>query len=271
MKNMKSKKSRTKIKKQKIKKVELGRRDLAFYLLTALFIGFVLGTHLSPLYKEKIVTKPEIIYLPGNTSNGISVEMPVAAVDSRGSGVLGKLVATAKPGTGLVLVNINNVLAQYDTQLSGRTAAKVASNFTKIDLQRWDIIYTIIVDASVIEGPSAGSAMAVSVIAALENKTLNRSVAMTGTISEDGTIGPAGGIKEKARVAKQNGITTFLVAVNQSYETSVKSETECKDINGTNYCEVKRKETKTNIGEELGIDVVEVRNIEEAVGYFFGE
>ncbi len=262
----------TKSKKSEIKNpIKLRRWDLAFYLFTFLFIGFVLGTHLSPLYKEKIITKQEIIYLPGNTSNGISIELPIVAVDSRGNGVLGKLITTAKPGTGLVLVNINNVLAQYDTQFSGRAAAKVAGNFTEIDLEKWDIIYSIVVDATVIEGPSAGSAMAVSVIAALENRSINRSVAMTGSISEDSTIGPAGGIKEKARIAKENGITTFLVAVNQSYEISSKGERECSAVNGTEYCEVKYKEAKTNISEELGINVVEIENISEAVRYFFVE
>ncbi len=260
-------------KKEKIKKlVKLSRWDFSFYLFTALFIGFVLGTHLSPLYREKVVTRPEIIYLPsdGNVS-GISVEMPIVAVDSKGNGVLGKLVTTAKPGTGLVLVNINNVLAQYDTQLSGRTAVHAASNFTNIDLQKWDIIYTIIVDANVIEGPSAGGVMAVSVIAALENKTINRSVAMTGTVDDDGTIGNAGGVKEKARIAKENGVTTFLVAINQSYDTTRKSETECNEINSTNYCEVKYKETRTNIAKELDMNIVEVRDISEAARYFFVE
>lgn len=257
------------MKKKKLKILKIRRFDLVFYLFTFLFIGFVLGTHFSPLFKEKIVIKPEIIYLPGNGSNGVSVEMPIVAVDNRGEGVIGKLVTTAKPGTGLVLVNINNVLAQYDTQLSGRTAAKAASNFTQIDLQKWDIIYTIIVDANVIEGPSAGGVMALSVVAALENRTVNHSVAMTGTINEDGTLGPAGGIKAKATVAKENDVTLFLVTANQSYDTSRKSETECSDINGTNYCEVKYKETKINFSDELGINIVEVNNIEEAAQYFF--
>ena len=268
----KNKLDKEKTKSKKIKKsVALNRRDFVFYLFTAMFIGFVLGTHLSPLYKEKVVTKQEVIYLPGNASNGISVEMPIVAVDSQKNGVLGKLVTTAKPGTGLVLVNVNNVLAQYDTQLSGRTAARAASNFTKIDLQKWDIIYTIVVDATVIEGPSAGSVMAVSVIAALQNKTINHSIAMTGTINEDGSIDPAGGIKEKARTAKENGITTFLVAANQSQDTSRKSETECKMINGTNFCEVKYVETKTDLSKELNMSIIEVASISEAARYFFVE
>ncbi len=255
--------------KRKAKPLKIKKFDFAFYLFTFLFIGFVIGTHLSPLYKEKIITKQEVVYLPGNGSSGVSVEMPIVAVDSEGKGVIGKLITTAKPGTGLVLVNINNVLAQYDTQLSGRTAARAASNYTRIDLSKWDIIYTIVVDANVIEGPSAGGVMAVSVVAALENKTINHSVAMTGTINEDGTIDAAGGIREKALVAKQNGATLFLVAANQSYDTTRTPETVCSNINGTEYCETRYKETKTKLSDTVGISIAEIHDISEAAGYFF--
>jgi hypothetical protein len=35
------------------------------------------------------------------------------------------------------------------------------------------------------------------------------------------------------------------------------------------FCTTKYKETTTNIGQEVGIDVVEVGNINDALKYFF--
>ena len=85
--------------------------------------------------------------------------MPIVAVEKNGGGVIGKVITTVKPGTGLVLVNINSILAQYDTQYSGRTAAHAAANYTRMNLSNWDVIYTMVIDAQVVEGPSAGGAI----------------------------------------------------------------------------------------------------------------
>ena len=67
-----------------------------------------------------------------------------------------------------------------------------------MDLSEYDLVYTIKANATVIEGASAGAALAVATVAALTGKELNSSVMMTGTINHDGTIGPVGGIFEKA-------------------------------------------------------------------------
>ena len=166
------------------------------------------------------------------------------------------------------LFNINDVLAQYDTQFSGRTAAKVAADYMNVSLKGHDVIYSIIVNASVIEGPSAGAAMAVSIISALQNKEPDPAVMITGTINEDGSIGEAGAILEKARAAKEINIKTLLVPVNQSKEISAGKTKYCKTINSIEYCEITYEQEMVEIGEELNMTIAEVSNIGEAMNYF---
>lgn len=243
---------------------KLKQGDL-FFVLTLLFLaGFIIGFTLAPA-KEKEVVR----YVPSNIAvAGTSIEMLVPAVDQEGNGVVGTLITTIKPGSGLVLVNVNDVIAQFNTQLSGRIAAKAASAFTKTDLSKLDIIYTIKVNATAIEGPSAGAAMAVSIIAALENKTLSSDVSITGTIKEDGSIGEAGAILEKAQVAKMHGIKTFLVPANQSLERTVRPERECSFVDSIEHCIVRYVQKGRTVGEISGLDVIEVSNLEEALRYF---
>jgi len=246
----------------KVYKIKHG--DLFFFLVIFFLSGLIIGSTFAPV-KEKEVVK----YVPSNiTITGTSVEMLLPAVDQEGTGVVGKLITTIKPGSGLVLVNVNDVIAQYNTQLSGRTAAKAASSVSKIDLSKLDIIYTIKVNATAIEGPSAGAAMAVSIIAALENKTLNDEVSITGVINEDGSISPAGAILEKARTAKEHGIKTFLVPVNQSLESKITPERQCRTADGIEYCSIRYVEQGRTIGEIADLQVVEVSDIEEALKYF---
>ncbi|GAB2499963.1 Putative serine protease HtrA [Corynebacterium atrinae] len=72
-------------------------------------------------------------------------------------------------------------------------------------------------------GPSAGMIFSLAVIDKLSPGELNggRNVAGTGTISEDGTVGPIGGIVHKVRAAQEDGAELFLApAANCSEATS---------------------------------------------------
>ncbi|QGU03953.1 YlbL family protein [Corynebacterium comes] len=63
-----------------------------------------------------------------------------------------------------------------------------------------------------IGGPSAGMIFSLAVIDKLSDGELNagRKVAGTGTIAEDGTVGPIGGIGHKVRAAAADGVELFL-------------------------------------------------------------
>jgi PDZ domain-containing protein len=68
------------------------------------------------------------------------------------------------------------------------------------------------IDVEKVGGPSGGMIFTLAVIELLtkENLLNGRTVAGTGTIDEDGTIGPIGGIDEKLIAAKRAGVDLFL-------------------------------------------------------------
>ena len=61
------------------------------------------------------------------------------------------------------------------------------------------------------DGPSAGIAMAASLISVLTDKPVNKSIAMTGEITIRGRVLPIGGLKEKAMGALRSGIDTIII------------------------------------------------------------
>jgi ATP-dependent Lon protease len=61
------------------------------------------------------------------------------------------------------------------------------------------------------DGPSAGVAMATSIISAVTGIAVRRNVAMTGEITLRGRVLPIGGLKEKLLAALRGGLTTVLI------------------------------------------------------------
>lgn len=76
----------------------------------------------------------------------------------------------------------------------------------------YDADITINIDPSV-GGPSAGLIFAIGIYDHLSNQRIvdGRSIAGTGEISTDGTVGAIGGIREKIAGAQSSGATMFLV------------------------------------------------------------
>ncbi|MBL7148246.1 MAG: hypothetical protein ISS82_05465 [Nanoarchaeota archaeon] len=196
-----------------------------------------------------------------------SIKIP--AVDAQGNGVSTELLIEVYPGNGKTLVDIDTLLYWADTQDSIRMAKEVAANVTGMDLSKYDISYHIDANASLIGGPSAGSAIAIATVAALQNKTLKEDVMITGTINHDGSIGPVGEITGKAKASKDVGAILFLVPLLQSNEITYETHEYCRKIVFTEFCTIEQIPKKVNVGAEAGIEVREVGSVLEALEYFY--
>lgn len=247
-------------------------RDMALALAAVLLAGLLLGLAAAPV-KIQEVTKEVVREAASNiTVPGLwSVDISVPAVDEEGRGVATQLTVETGPGTGRILTNIDKLLFWVDTQESIQTAKAIAENYTGINTGTMDLIYTITTDnATIIGGPSAGAALTLATIAALEHRQLNSSVMITGTINEGGSIGPIGGVLEKAKAARDAGAVLFLVPPGQGTESVLKPVEKCTQRPNFVYCETRYETTTVNIGQAAGIEVKEVASIGDAVSYFLG-
>jgi uncharacterized protein len=216
-----------------------------------------------------------LLRLDGKSSNDFlsmgnitMLAMKVPAVDDKGNGLSTYLVVEVMPGSGRTLVDIDNLLFWADTQQNIRTARRVAANITGMDINKYDFVYSIYANATVIGGESAGAAIAIATIAALENRRLNESVMITGTVNHDGSIGPVGEIIAKAKAAKQSGSKLFLVPLLQSRDVVYETSQHCEKFGSNDICTIEQVPRKISVTNQSGIEVLEVGSVQEAIKYF---
>ncbi|MGA9189949.1 MAG: S16 family serine protease [Methanosarcina sp.] len=128
-------------------------------------------------------------------------------------GALLNISVEVRPGKGRVLVQTTPLMGVV-FQDAANTAVFVAENNTGRQLSSSDIIFSIIAPDQIpaVDGPSAGALMTLLTISAIDSNTrLNDSITLTGTIDNEGNIGPIGGILEKAKAAETGGKTLFLI------------------------------------------------------------
>jgi predicted S18 family serine protease len=127
-------------------------------------------------------------------------------------GTLMNISVEIQPGKGRVLVQTTPLMGVV-FQDAANTAVYVAESKTGKALSTSDIIFSVNAEGQIpgIDGPSAGALMTLLTISAIDNKTLNDSVTLTGTIDNEGNVGAIGGVLEKAQAAKAGGKTLFLI------------------------------------------------------------
>lgn len=227
-------------------------------------------------FEEKEKVKELTNYTEVNLTPFKSVERSVpsgvkahlVAVTREGKGIISPVWINAKPGTGRILVDVENLLFWVDTQYSMRIAGKVAKEQLEIPPTKYDLTYFISTNASLVGGPSAGAPLTLATMAALQNKSLREEVIMTGSIQPDGTIGDVGGILEKAKAAEREGFKKFLVPEGQLTQTRYRRREKCNEVGTFQICQTKYVPKRINVEERVGIDVVEVKNISQALNYF---
>lgn len=171
-------------------------------------------------------------------------------------------------GTGHVFVD-TNPFTQVDLQGSARIAATVASDVLGINEKSYDFYYIIEINSPIIGGPSAGGALTVATIAAINHWTIRPGVAMTGMIDPDETIGPVGGIPYKLQAAAAKGTTVFLVPQGQLVMNVTKLNV---TVSNSSVVHNTREETVdlAKLGNKLNVTVKEIGTIQDAVLAFTG-
>lgn len=171
-----------------------------------------------------------------------------------------------QPGKGRVLVETKPLMGIV-FQDAANTAVFVAQNRTGIDISGSDIFFSIEADKQIssVDGPSAGALMTLLTIAALEHRRINPSVTLTGTIGGDGHIGAIGGALEKAEAAHENGLTTFLLPLDNKLLTIYTEKT--VDYGGFQLIEQipRSVPAKEYIEQNAGINVTYVNTIDDVL------
>ncbi|AFK22884.1 S16 family serine protease [Pyrococcus sp. ST04] len=201
----------------------------------------------------------------------VILKAPAVSMTSTGEmvGVPTEFVITVAPGSGHVYVE-TWPLTEVDMQASARLAAEVAGRVLGINMDKYDVFIQVRADSPIIGGPSAGGTMTVGIIAALMGWKVRSDVMMTGMINPDGSIGPVGGILEKASAAHQAGAKIFLIPEGQRIQ--IVTETQKRQIGPiTQITTTERKVDVAKYAEERwGLKVIEVKDIYDAVYYFTG-
>ncbi len=136
-------------------------------------------------------------------------------LQSGGPGADHTLTVERPPGgTTLVEVEIATVAAEDDP---GRAIIGIApeDRITGADLP-----VDVLIDSGTVGGPSAGLAFTLAVLDVLTPGELTggHRVAVTGTMSLDGVVGPVGGGAQKAITVRDSGYEAFLVPLDEVEE-----------------------------------------------------
>ncbi len=195
------------------------------------------------------------------------VTIPLVA-DQGEEGILLSARVIATNGTGHVFVD-TSPYTQVDLQGSARLAAMVASDVLGVDQRAYNFYYIIDISSPIIGGPSAGGALTVATIAAINNWTLKPDVVMTGMINPDESIGPVGGVPFKLEAAAEKNTTLFLIPDGQGTVTVKRSVGRTR---GPITISEQKEETVdvVELGKKLNVTVKEVSTIQDAVLAFTG-
>jgi len=201
-----------------------------------------------------------------------SVKIPLFAVGNDDHGYYGFALLRTVKGNDKVMLE-TNPFNEIDLQYSVRKAVEVAKKVLQVKKTGMDFLFSFEFNTSVVGGGSAGAALTILTISALTGKKINPYVGITGTIDLDGHIGHVAGIIEKLQAAKELGIKTFLIPKGQRYWIYYKPVLKKENIFGFEIYDTFYVPQKIDLvkyaKEELGINVIEVSNIYEAIKYFF--
>jgi uncharacterized protein len=224
-----------------------------------------------PILAVTIITSIAPLVQPLSISfRSVSLLVPAVTTLQNGTevGVIARLYIYTTPGKGNVFI-ATNPLAGMDTEATARIAFLVATYLAGVNTYSVDAYISFNTSSLMIEGPSAGVAMTVGILASLRGDHLRKDVIATGMVNPDGTVGPVGGLLAKLQAAARSGAKYFLIPAGQRYTYIIKVVK--KQIGPVVITKEERVPVDLfKVGEKLGVKVVEVSTIREAYRYFTG-
>ncbi|MBR6525497.1 MAG: ATP-dependent protease LonB [Clostridia bacterium] len=142
------------------------------------------------------------------------------AVQGAFQGAVMEIEAAVKKGTGQILVTgivEEEEMGSANHTLRRKSTAHASAENVRTCLKTLGYIpgdkdvHINFPGGAPVDGPSAGLAMAVAAISALEGRPVDGSSAMTGEISVNGQVRPVGGVQEKVLAAKRAGLRRVLI------------------------------------------------------------
>ena len=129
-------------------------------------------------------------------------------------GELLSIESVVMPGKGKIMITgkLGDVMQEsVQAARSYVQSRAVAFGIKPTLFDRRDIHVHVPEGATPKDGPSAGVAMATTIVSALTQIPVRKDIAMTGEITLRGRVLPIGGLKEKLLAALRGGITTVLI------------------------------------------------------------
>ena len=243
-----------------------------------LLLGILVGVLISSDDVDKNSRNNQGNILDNTDMNGKSSgSANIVAVTDTGFGVIGKVNVDIVDGEGRVLVNTNPFI-EPDTQFSAITAVNVAKNVTNTNLEDKNVIIDFkvpkidIEHKGVVGGPSAGVAMTLAVISAINGRNM-KDVVATGAILPDGSIGQIGGVIEKADAVSDNNYTLFLIPQGQGKYVYYERQIRNKEVKGIKVKSVvlvpKAIDLIDYFKQEKNLTIREVEDINDVLSYAF--
>ena len=134
---------------------------------------------------------------------------------------LSEVLADKKPGDTVELFidrpGDGELTVVVELSASPDDPTRTIVGFRPFDTRAIILPFKVDIETNDIGGPSAGLAFTLSLIDELSPGSLTggRNIAVTGTISLDGSVGAIGGLPQKVSAVHQNGIDVFLVPASQ--------------------------------------------------------
>ncbi|MFK5978021.1 MAG: endopeptidase La [Rhizobiaceae bacterium] len=129
-------------------------------------------------------------------------------------GELLTIESVSMPGKGKMTVtgNLRDVMKESISAAASYVRSRAVDfGIEPPKFDKYDIHVHVPEGATPKDGPSAGVAMAVSIVSVMTGIPIHKSIAMTGEITLRGRVLPIGGLKEKLLAALRGGITKVLI------------------------------------------------------------